>query len=399
MIRTGNPAQLGATVDSRGTNFAVYSSVAIRVELCLFDAAGEQTGQHFLANSPDDVWHGFLPDCKPGQRYGFRVHGPYTPNDGIRCNPAKLLIDPYARALDGDFIWNDAVFDYIREDGKEELRINNADSAAYVPKSIVCDLQGSTLPPGPCISWSETIFYEANVRGYTMQHPAVGETERGTFDGMRNKNVLAYIKSLGITSLELMPVHAFIDEQHLTDKQLRNFWGYNPIAYFAPAPRYSNLDAVGEFRDMVRAIHDAGIEVILDVVYNHTGEGDRFGPSVSFRGIDNLAYYRTDADNRAIYVNDTGCGNTLDADHPRVRQLVLDSLRYWHREMGVDGFRFDLAPIIGRHAHGFSADHPLLNAITVDEQLKNAKLIAEPWDPRPGRLSAGTVSVAVGRVE
>ncbi|MDA0705372.1 MAG: glycogen debranching protein GlgX [Proteobacteria bacterium] len=258
----------------------------------------------------------------------------------------------------------------------------------YVPKSVVCDAL-QKLPAGPRIPWSETIFYEANVRGYTMLHPAVGELERGTFNGMRHKDVLHYIRSLGVTAIELMPVHAFLSEKHLADKGLRNIWGYNPIAFFAPQPAYANSDPVAEFRDMVHAIHDAGLEVILDVVYNHTAEGDHIGPSLSFRGLDNLAYYSVEPGAPGTYINDTGCGNTMNADHLQVQQLVVDSLRYWHRTMGVDGFRFDLAPVLGRHNHGFSSSHPLLERIGSDSELGNAKLIAEPWDPGPGGYRLG----------
>jgi len=378
MIETGRPAPLGSTVDDDGANFAVYSSVAERVELCFFDAAGKQTGSHELPEYSDSVWHGYLPGCRAGQRYGYRVHGPYAPRDGLRCNPAKLLIDPYARALDGSFTWHDAVYDH-----------NGNDSAPFVPKCIVYDdRQGSSFER-PRVPWAETIFYEANVRGYTMRHPAVNESDRGTFDGMRHKDVLGHLKALGITSLELMPVHAFIDEHHLAERGLRNFWGYNSISFFAAGARYAKLDAVREFRDMVRAIHDAGIEVILDVVYNHTGESNAFGPTLSFRGLDNLTYYSTEPRDPAVYINDTGCGNTVNVDHPQVRQLILESLRYWHNDMGVDGFRFDLAPVLGRHNHGYSATHPMLEAIAGDEQIRHAKLVAEPWDPGPGGYQLG----------
>ena len=378
MIRTGRPAPLGATSDDNGTNFAVYSSVAERIELCLFDDVGQQTQRFDLIEGGDDIWQGFLPGCRAGQRYGYRVHGPYDPDSGLRCNPAKLLIDPYARGLSGPFEWSDAVFDS-----------NDLDSAPYVPKSIVSAAIPDSEITRPAIPWSQTIFYEANVRGYTMRHPAVDEVDRGTFGGMRNKSILKYLKSLGITSLELMPVHAFIDEKHLVDKRLRNFWGYNTISFFSPSQRYARSDGVREFRDMVRAIHDAGIEVILDVVYNHTAEGDSLGPSISFRGLDNLAYYSTEPESPGTYINDTGCGNTLNADHPQVQQLVLDSLRYWHKDMGVDGFRFDLAPVLGRHNHGYSATHPMLEAIEADTALRDAKLIAEPWDPGPGGYQLG----------
>jgi glycogen operon protein len=376
MIRDGSPTPLGATTDSAGTNFAVFSSIADRVQLCLFDELG-QPQQSFDLIQSDNVWHGYLPDCQPGQRYGYRVHGPYDPDRGLRCNPANLLIDPYARALAGEFAWHDAVLDG-----------NNLDSAASMPKSVVCTLD-EPFSTRPEIPWSETVFYEANVRGYTMRHPALDEVSRGTFDGMRHKAVLEYLKALGITSIELMPVHAFIDEKHLADKGLRNFWGYNTISFFAPSPRYAKSDAVHEFRQMVQSFHDAGIEVILDVVYNHTGEGSTHGPTLSFRGLDNLAYYSTEPGLPGTYINDTGCGNTLNADQPPVQSLVIDSLRYWHETMGVDGFRFDLAPVLGRHNHGFSNTHPLLERITTDRRLRDAKLIAEPWDPGPGGYQLG----------
>jgi glycogen operon protein len=388
MILAGRPTPLGATADERGTNFAVFSSVAERVQLCLFDAAGHQT-QTFDLGQSGDIWHGYLPDCRPGQRYGYRVHGPYDPGSGLRCNPAKLLIDPYARALSGSFNWNDAVFDYDRRGDRDAMQISTIDSASYVPKGVVCADGSEAMINRPQTPWSETIFYEANVRGYTMRHPALDDADRGTFDGMRHEAVLDYLKALGITALEFMPVHAFIDEKHLVDKGLRNFWGYNTISFFSPSPRYVKSDAILEFRDMVRDIHDAGIEVILDVVYNHTAEGDRLGPSVSFRGLDNLAYYSTEPGSPGTYINDTGCGNNLNADHPRFQQLVLDSLRYWHKDMGVDGFRFDLAPVLGRHNHGFSSAHPLIEAITTDTQLSSAKLVAEPWDPGPGGYQLG----------
>ena len=389
MIQTGHPAPLGATADATGTNFAVFSSVAERIELCLFDGLGRQVRTYELPGRDGDVRHGYLPGCAPGQQYGYRVHGRYDPKHGLRCNPAKLLIDPYARALAGDIRWHGAVFDYVPGPASRPLKMDRRDSAPYVPKSVVTPPAVSALPGGPRILWSETVFYEAHVRGYTMRHPAIAAAERGTFDGMRHKEVLSYLKSLGITSLELMPVHAFIDEQPLVERGLHNFWGYNSIAFFAPCQRYVRADGIAEFRDMVRAIHDAGIEVILDVVYNHTCEGDRRGPTLSFRGLDNLAYYSTEPGDPATYVNDTGCGNTVNMDHPRVRQLVIDSLLYWHRDLGVDGFRFDLAPVLGRHEHGYSASHPMLAEISSNDGLRNAKLVAEPWDPGPGGYQLG----------
>ena len=360
--------------------------------------AAKQTAAYNFPTCDDGVWHGHLAGVGAGQCYGYRVHGPYKPEDGLRCNPAKLLLDPYARALAGPFTWNDAVFDYTLGRSRDDLRISTLDSAPFVLKSIVCN-PIDAMRAGPSVPWSETIFYEANVRGFSMRHPALDEVDRGTFDGMRQKAVIDYIKALGITSLELMPVHQFIDERHLVDKQLRNYWGYNSIAFFAPCIRYAKTDPQGEFRDMVRAIHDAGIEVILDVVYNHTAEGDRLGPSLSFRGLDNLAYYSTEPSAPGTYINDTGCGNTLNADSPQVQQLILDSLRYWHTNMGVDGFRFDLAPVLGRHGHGFMPDHPLLRLIENDAALGTAKLIAEPWDPGPGRIPTWQFFRPLGRVE
>lgn len=379
---------LGSTPETDGTRFALYSGIAEGVELCFFDPAGHQTHTQFLSNCDDGVWHDFVPGCHPGQRYGYRVHGPWAAEKGLRCNPAKLLIDPYARQIEGDFVWHDAVFD--SKPGKARRRaINTHDSASYVPLSVVT----STLDPPPHdrprVPWKDTIFYESNVRGYTMQHPAVAEAERGKFAGMQNAEVLRYLKSLGVTSIELMPIHAFIDEHHLARQNLRNFWGYNTVSFFAPMPRYGGDHPLNELKEMVQAIHDAGLEVILDVVYNHTGESGFNGPTISFRGIDNLCYYRVDAEDPSSYINDTGCGNTLNVDHPVVRRLVIDSLGYYAEHIGVDGFRFDLAPVLGRYAHGFSNTHPLLGDISNHPRLKNLKLVAEPWDPGPGGYQLG----------
>ena len=386
-MRPGNPEVLGATPDSSGTNFAIYSAVADRVELCLFDDDGELIRQWDLPECTDAVWHGFLPGCGPGQQYGYRVHGPFDPTDGLRCNPAKLLLDPYSREIRGEFKWSPAVFDYTEEQG--ELLANTEDSASFVPKSVVRATVEDRRRAGPAISWGDTIFYECNVRGFTMRHPALDESERGTFDGLCHKEVLAHLKALGVTSIELMPVQTFIDERHLAERNLRNFWGYNTVGFFAPMQRYARGDAVAEFRDMVRTLHDAGLEVIMDVAYNHTGEADHRGPTLFFRGIDNRTYYRTEPDDHGAYVNDTGCGNTVNIDHIRVRQLVLDSLDYWASDMGVDGFRFDLASILGRRSDGFSPTHPFLADISNLSSLRNLKLVAEPWDPGPGGYQLG----------
>lgn len=388
MIEAGNPEQLGAHRDGQGANFALYSSTAHRVELCLFDTSGNQVRCLDLPDNSDGVWHGYLPGCEVGQRYGYRVHGPWAPEFGQRFNPSKLLIDPYSRAQEGSFRWSGALYDYDRTSPIGALQPNPTDSAAFVPKCLVAGPHTALLAKRPCIPWSETIIYEANVRGYTMAHPEIPENERGKFRGMSNGKILEYLKALGITALELMPVHEMIDEGFLIGRDLKNLWGYNSINFFTPESSYAGLDAVSEFREMVDAIHDAGIEVILDVVYNHTGEGGSDGPTLSFRGIDNLCYYRTEPTDPGRYINHTGCGNTINADHPRVQAMVLDSLVYWHQQMGVDGFRFDLAPVLGESQTGFDPSHPLLHQINNEVKLSDAKLIAEPWGPGDYQLGS-----------
>ncbi len=386
MIETGRPVPLGATFDHDGVNFAIWSGAAERIELCLFDQNGHESRRYELPGQTDGTWHGYLPGCDAGQRYGYRAYGSYDPEAGLRFNPNKLLIDPYARAIAGEFSWSPNVFDFMHNG--DEMLMNTSDSAPFIPKCVVCtNLAGRSRKPA--VPWSETIIYEANVRGYTMRHPAVSATERGKFRGMQNAEILAYLKSLGITTIELMPVHEFIDEEALVKRGQRNYWGYNSINYFTPASRYSISSPRQEFREMTDAIHDAGFEVLIDVVYNHTGETDRFGPTLSFRGIDNLSYYRTVPGDPGQYINDTGCGNTVNADHPRVRELILDSLRYWATEMGVDGYRFDLATVTARTANGFSDEHPLLQAIASDKVLNGLKFIAEPWDLGPGGYQLG----------
>jgi len=384
MILTGRSSALGATCDVDGVNFALYAGAAEAVELCLFDENRNQVATHFLPDKRDGIWSGYLPGCQAGQRYGYRVHGAWSPEQGLRHNPAKLLIDPWTRRLDGRFSWAPAVFDYQRPAGNGEWLANAADSAPFVPLSVVDPPEGRHVFQRPAVPWPDMILYEANVRGYTMRHPDVPAADRGRLRGLSNGRVLTYLKALGITSLELMPVFAMIDEDFLAKRGLRNLWGYNSIQFFVPDARLAQNDGLAEFRDMVHAIHDAGIEVILDVAYNHSGEGGQQGPSLSFRGIDNLAYYRTEPGAPGQYVNDTGCGNTLDADSPVVQSLVLDSLRFWHREMGVDGFRFDLATVLGRSAQGFDKRHALLARIGSDPGLEGAKMIAEPWDPGAG---------------
>jgi len=385
-MHPGNSGPLGSAVLADGTNFAVYSSVAERVELCFFDAAHKPIKSWFLPECEQGIWHGFVAGCGVGQRYGYRVHGPWEPEQGLRCNPAKLLLDPYAREIDGEFTWDDAVFDLLSGESGHDVAISTVDSAAFVPLSVVASNDAVAPRSRPRVPWSEAVIYECNLRGFTMRHPAVPAADRGRFSGMRNKDVLAYIKALGITSIELMPIQAFVDEHHLVQKGLKDYWGYNTLSFLAPMPRYGTTS---ELVDTVRAIHDAGLEVIMDVAYNHTAEGGFHGPSVSFRGLDNLAYYRTQHDDPGNYVNDTGCGNTINVDHPRVRELILKSLGHFAGNVGVDGYRFDLASILGRHDHGFSTTHPLLEAISNDKRLASLKLIAEPWDPGPGGYQLG----------
>ncbi len=388
MIEAGSPAPLGATFDGEGTNFALFSERAEAVELCLFDGQDREVTRIGLPERTGDVWHGYLWGCRPGQRYGYRVHGPWDPAAGRFFNPDKLLLDPYARELSGPLKWAPEVFGFDRDGPDGGMRRNSADSAPFVPKGVVHGAGGAPGTRRP-VPWAETILYETHVRGYTMRHPAVPEPDRGSFRGLRNREVLDYLKALGITTVELMPVQAFVDEHFLVERRLSNFWGYNTLGFFAPEPRYLRGGSLSEFREMTDAIHEAGLEVVLDVVYNHTAEGDRLGPTLSFRGIDNPSYYRPTAEDPGEYVNDTGCGNTLNADHPQVRRLILDSLRYWTTEMGVDGFRFDLATVLGRGAEGFDRQHPFFLELQQDPVLSGVKLIAEPWDVGPGGYQLG----------
>jgi len=382
----------GAELVADGVVFRVYSPAAERLEVCLFDEAGRESARCELADAGDGLWQRHVPGIGEGQRYGYRAHGRYAPAKGLRFNPSKLLVDPYARRLDGEFRWHPAVFDYdadtlLKHD--EGWVEDGVDSAPFIPKSVVTAPASGAAAAGPGVPWSEVIVYETNVRGYTMCHPAVPDSERGQFRGMANGEIVAYLKSLGVTSIELMPVFEFADEHFLDAQGLRNYWGYNTLNFFTPAGRYSGEDPIGEFRQMVDTLHDAGLEVILDVVYNHTAESGNTGPTMSFRGLDNAGYYRLQPDDPLHYVNDTGTGNTINADHPEVQQLVVDSLRYWANDMGVDGFRFDLAPILGRSIDGFDPLHPLLHKIHTDPTLKDRKLIAEPWDPGPGGYHLG----------
>ena len=392
-IREGLPHPRGATWDGTGTNFALFSANATKVEVCLFDSSGKQELQRIeLPEFTDEIWHGYLPDVAPGQLYGYRVHGPYAPEEGHRFNPNKLLLDPYARAHAGQLVWNDACFGYTIGHEDADLSFDERDSAEFMPKCVVADTGFDWQESrSPLVPWDRTIFYETHVRGYTMQHPAVPEHLRGTFAGLATKEVIQHIKSLGVTSVELLPIHMFANDSHLLDKGLTNYWGYNSLGFFAPDPRYAADPArmVQEFKDMVARLHDAGLEVILDVVYNHTAEGNERGPTLSFKGIDNASYYRLMPDEKRFYINDTGTGNTLNISQPRVIQMVTDSLRYWVNEMRVDGFRFDLGTILAREVNGFDNQSGFLKACGQDPVLGGVKLIAEPWDCGPGGYQVG----------
>jgi isoamylase len=392
-LREGMPHLRGAAWDGSGVNFSLFSAHATQVELCLFDAAGERELERIaLPEYTDEIWHGYLEGAAPGLVYGYRVHGPYEPEQGHRFNPNKLLIDPYARELLGSLVWDPSCFGYTLGAAEEDLSFDERDSAPFVPKAVVVDAGFDWLKNAtPRVPWDRTIFYETHVRGFTKLHPAVAERHRGTFAGLATPEVIEYIKSLGVTSVELLPIHTFLNDGHLLEKGLTNYWGYNSIAFFAADPRYlaDPLRGVREFKEMVARFHDAGLEVILDVVYNHTAEGNERGATLSFRGIDNASYYRLLPDQRRYYINDTGTGNTLNLSHPRVIRMVTDSLRYWAQEMHVDGFRFDLGTILAREPNGFDNRSGFLKACSQDPILGGVKLIAEPWDCGPGGYQVG----------
>jgi len=391
-ITEGRPFPLGATWNGRGVNFALFSAYATKVELCLFDDAGEtEIARVDLPEYTDEIWHGFLPDARPGTNYGYRVHGPYDPEQGHRFNPNKLVMDPYAKAAVGKLKWGPEIFGYQLE-SEDDTTFDERDSAAFIPKCRVVDPAftwgGDRKPLTP---WDQTIIYETHVRGFTKRHPAVPEDIQGTFRGLVVPEVIAHMKSVGVTAVELLPVHMFVDDSHLQEKGLKNYWGYNTISFFTPARRYASVQdfAFSEFKEMVVRLHDAGLEIILDVVYNHTAEGNERGPTISFKGIDNASYYRLLPDQRRYYINDTGTGNTVNLSHPRVMQMVTDSLRYWVTEMHVDGFRFDLGTILAREPYGFDQESGFLKACSQDPILSEVKLIAEPWDCGPGGYQVG----------
>ncbi len=393
-IWPGQPYPLGATYDGLGTNFAVFSQVAERVELCLFDREGGET-RIDLPETTGFIWHGYLPTVSPGQEYGFRVHGPWAPAEGDRCNPAKLLLDPYAKAVAGEVRWSGEVFGYRPDDPNAA---DERDSAPFMPRSVVTnpffDWSDDRSPRRPL---NESVIYEVHVKGFTRRHPEIPEPMRGTYAGLAHPSTIRYLQGLGITAVELLPVHQFVHQQRLVEHGLRNYWGYDSIAFLAPHNAYTRSptpgDQVAEFKAMVRALHAADIEVILDVVYNHTAEGNHLGPTLSLKGIDNAAYYRLVENDRRHYMDYTGTGNTLNVRHPHVLQLIMDSLRYWITDMHVDGFRFDLASALARELHDVDRLSAFFDLIQQDPTISQVKLIAEPWDVGEGGYQVGNFPV------
>jgi isoamylase len=395
----GRPYPLGATWDGTGVNFALFSEHATGVELCLFNNAGDtaESAKIWIGERTDQVWHCYLPDARPGQYYGYRVHGPYAPLQGHRFNPAKLLIDPYAKAITGAIKWSNDLFAYRVGSAQEDLEPDPDNSAGGVPKGVVIDSAFTWEDDAPLnVPYNRTIIYECHVKGMTQRHPDVPAELRGSYLGLCSDPMLEYFLGLGVTALELLPVHQFVVDRHLAERGLTNYWGYNSIGYFAPDVRYATRglgNQVYEFKTMVKTLHGAGLEVILDVVYNHTGEGNHLGPTLSLRGIDNTTYYRLEPNNPRFYTDFTGTGNSLNMQHPRTIQLVMDSLRYWVDEMHVDGFRFDLAPVLARELFEVDKLSAFFDIMQQDPTLSRVKLIAEPWDVGPGGYQVGNFPV------
>lgn len=391
-LESGHAYPLGATWDGLGANFAVFSANAERIDLCLFDPSGRrELERHTLPECTDEVWHGYLPNAPLGLLYGFRAYGKYEPEHGHRFNHNKLLLDPYAKEVFGEVKWADALFGYRVSSGRRaDLSFDRRDSAAAIPKAILTDDSfnwGDDKPPGT--AWSDTVIYEAHVRGLSMLRNDILPHRRGTFECLADPVFIDHIRRLGVTTIELLPIHAFVQDRNLVSKGLRNYWGYNTLAFFAPEPRYLSQGGRNAFKVAIRRLHAAGIEVILDVVYNHTAEGSELGPTLSFRGLDNRSYYRLQADNQRYSVNDTGTGNTLNLSHPRVLQMVMDSLRYWVDTFHIDGFRFDLGVTLGREDTGFDPGSGFFDALRQDPTLARTKLISEPWDIGPGGYQLG----------
>ncbi|MBN3767262.1 glycogen debranching protein GlgX [Burkholderia sp. Ac-20365] len=387
----GNPYPLGSSWDGLGVNFAVFSANAQRIELCLFEPTGrKELKRYALPECTDEVWHGYLPHAHPGTVYAFRAHGPYQPQHGHRFNPHKLLLDPYARKLIGQFRWSDALFSYRVHSNRMDLSIDRRDSAPAMPKCVVVDEAFDwSHDTRPNVPWSETVIYETHVRGASMLRKDLRAPERGTFAALASPEFIEHLQKLGVTAVELLPVHAFLNDRFLVERGLRNYWGYNTAAFFAPEPSYLSSHRLDEMRIAVRQLHAAGIEVILDVVYNHTCEGNEMGPTVSWRGLDNASYYRLIPGDERHHINDTGCGNTLNLPHPRVLQMVMDSLRYWSTAFNIDGFRFDLGVTLGREHSGFDPGSGFFDALRQDPILSQRKLISEPWDIGPGGYQLG----------
>src|ERR1700754_3738171 len=391
-VLPGDPRLRGATWDGQGTNFALFSTHAERVELCLFDAKGrKEIDRITLPEYTDEIWHGYLPGVGPGTLYGYRVHGPYAPEQGHRFNPNKLLLDPYAPPLSGRLGWSDAHFGYRTGSAREDLACDRRDNARGMPKAVVVDeaFNWARREVRPSVPWEDTIIYEAHVKGLTQKRDDVPPNLRGTYGGLSSPAMIAHLKRLGVTAIELLPIHGLVDDRVLVEKKLVNYWGYNTLAFFAPEARYAQDNSLDSFRTAVARLHDAGIEVMLDVVYNHTAEGNHLGPTLSFRGIDNASYYWLKPENRRYYDDFTGVGNSVNMTHPRVLQMVTDSLRYWVEVCHVDGFRFDLATTLGRGPNGFDRNSSFLTAVRQDPVLATAKLVAEPWDLGMGGYQVG----------
>ncbi len=391
-VSAGTSHRLGATWDGRGTNFALFSATAAKVELCLFDNQGRREIQRIaLPERTEDVWHGHFNEISPGQLYGYRVHGPYEPDHGYRFNPHKLLLDPYAKRLAGRLVWSDAHFAYRTGSHREDLSFDRRDNARGMPKAVVVDetYNWGLRESRPAISWEDTIIYEAHVKGLTQAHPDVPAHLRGSYRALASLAIIDHLKRLGVTTIELLPIYGFVDDRHLVEKKLTNYWGYNTLSYFAPDSRYAPDNTLDAFRTTIARLHDAGFEIILDVVYNHTAEGNHLGPTLSFRGIDNKSYYWLMPDKPRYYDDFTGTGNSLNLTHPRVLQMVMDSLRYWVEQCHVDGFRFDLAPTLARNANGFDRQGAFLMAVRQDPVLSTVKLVAEPWDVGLGGYQVG----------
>ncbi|MFZ5841733.1 MAG: glycogen debranching protein GlgX [Pseudomonadota bacterium] len=389
-LEVGRPYPLGATWEGSGVNFALFSEHAEAVELCLFDALGQrETARIPVRNRTGRIWHCFLPSARPGTVYGYRVHGPYAPREGHRFNPHKLLLDPYAKALTGDVSWHESLFGF-RHGSRQEWRADSQDSQAVMAKSVVIDPTFNwDNDRRPLVPMADTVLYELHVKGFTQLNPLVPPEWRGKYLGLTTPAVIDYLKNLGITTIELLPCQSFLSEQMLVERGLSNYWGYNPLAFFAPERRYAVKDATVEFKTMVKKLHAAGIEVVMDIVFNHSAEGNELGPHLSFRGIDNKVYYQLDPDDARQYRNFSGCGNTLNAEHPQVLKLMMDCLRYWASEMHVDGFRFDLASSLARRDGHFDASGSFFNILHQDPVLSHLKLMAEPWDFEPNGYQLG----------